>query len=460
VIERTYDGLDRILSETTAAGTVGYTYDAAGRRTGMTANGLEPTEYTWDDADRLTGVSRGPIAVTVAYDAAGYQTTVGQPGGVGTIYRRDPAEQVTAIDFAGSSGPVGDIAYTRAADGRPTGVSGSLASTLLPDAVPAATYDAAGQLTQWGDQALTYDADGNRVTDGSRALTWDPRGQLVAVTGPVAATYAYDAFGRRVQDTVDGTETGTVFDGLEPLRQTVTGGSTTDMLSGLGLDRPYAKTTDGGTLSFLSDEMGSVIGSVGADGTLVDARSYEPFGRSPGIGPGFTGRPADATGFVDLRARPYDPATGRFLSADAVTHDDVWLASRLEARRMGTLAPGGGMWIQQLDQLPFSDPSAQTSAFAYGDPLSTRDPLGLSLAKPSVVTLWAAWRWNQEVNNYNNGRAPGSDLLHPDQWLPSRLRCPDPGPPITPTSPDWHPHWYQPWTWGMDDNSPVHIKTL
>ena len=38
-ITRSYDGLDRLVSETTPQGSIGYTYDLAGRRTGMTVNG-------------------------------------------------------------------------------------------------------------------------------------------------------------------------------------------------------------------------------------------------------------------------------------------------------------------------------------------------------------------------------------------------------------------------------------
>jgi YD repeat-containing protein len=45
------------VSETLAQGTVGYTYDAAGRRLTMTVPGQAQLTYTWDNANRLTGIS-------------------------------------------------------------------------------------------------------------------------------------------------------------------------------------------------------------------------------------------------------------------------------------------------------------------------------------------------------------------------------------------------------------------
>ncbi len=70
--------------------------------------------------------------------------------------------------------------------------------------------------------------------------------------------------------------------------------------------------------------MGSVRQLVNPAGTVTQARNFEPFGKSlstagnPLTKYGFTAEWTDPTNLIYLRARYYDPATGRFLSKDPV----------------------------------------------------------------------------------------------------------------------------------------------
>ena len=63
--------------------------------------------------------------------------------------------------------------------------------------------------------SLTYDANGNLISDGVNTYTWNARNQLVSISGRVAASFQYDAFGRRVSKTIGGT-TQFLYDGLNP----------------------------------------------------------------------------------------------------------------------------------------------------------------------------------------------------------------------------------------------------
>ena len=83
-ITRTYDGLDRVTSETTAQGAVSYAYDAASRRTGLTIAGSPPASYAYgyDAADRPTSLVQGTAAVALTYDAAGHRSTLTLPNGI------------------------------------------------------------------------------------------------------------------------------------------------------------------------------------------------------------------------------------------------------------------------------------------------------------------------------------------------------------------------------------------
>jgi RHS repeat-associated protein len=81
---------------------------------------------------------------------------------------------------------------------------------------------------------------------------------------------------------------------------------------------------------YLTDHLGSVTERTDENGEVTDSFRYEPFGAIRGevstgqIGNGFAfaGEYADAeTGFYNLRARTYDPGTGRFLQPDPLGVD-------------------------------------------------------------------------------------------------------------------------------------------
>ncbi len=88
-----------------------------------------------------------------------------------------------------------------------------------------------------------------------------------------------------------------------------------------GLDRIAQKNVVGWQY-YQPDALGSVRQVVNAAGTVIQARNYEPFGKqlsaagNPLTKYAFTGEWQDPTGQIYLRARYYDPATGRFLSKD------------------------------------------------------------------------------------------------------------------------------------------------
>ena len=73
---------------------------------------------------------------------------------------------------------------------------------------PVATFNnAKNQL-----DGYSYDADGNLLYDGVHSYTYDAESRIVAVDGGSAATYVYDAGGRRVQKTTAGGTVSYVYD--------------------------------------------------------------------------------------------------------------------------------------------------------------------------------------------------------------------------------------------------------
>lgn len=97
-----------------------------------------------------------------------------------------------------------------------------------------------------------------------------------------------------------------------------------------GSGDPISLTTPAATYYLTGDALGSVAGVTSATGTPLIRYSYEPFGLKHKItNLAATGRPSseplrfagqylDTSGRYDMRAREYDPSTGRFQSVDPV----------------------------------------------------------------------------------------------------------------------------------------------
>jgi YD repeat-containing protein len=98
-ITRSYDGLNRITSETTPQGSVSYSYDAASRRATMTVIGQPSVLYSYDNANRLTQITQGSAIVSYTYDAAGRRTSVTLPNNVLVEYAYDSASRLTGITY-------------------------------------------------------------------------------------------------------------------------------------------------------------------------------------------------------------------------------------------------------------------------------------------------------------------------------------------------------------------------
>ena len=179
---------------------------------------------------------------------------------------------------------------------------------------------------------LTYGASGapSSLTD-TAGRTWstqtDASGRIISVTDPAArsVTYQYSVSGDLVQVTdALGKLTQYAYDehGSLPrvLRESNAGRS---QLYGLGGDILWNNTSDQGLLYLHQDALGSTIALTKPDGSLAGTQSYDAFGATrstTGITAGsfwFAGEQVDAeTGLIYLRARYYDPSTGRFLQAD------------------------------------------------------------------------------------------------------------------------------------------------
>ena len=183
-------------------------------------------------------------------------------------------------------------------------------------------YDDANRLTSVNGQAYTWDDNGNLLSDGLRTYTYDHANHLTqVVSGTLTTGFIYNGAGDRVAKTVDGVETRYTLDpaaGLTQVLQETTDGQATSYLYGADLLAQY----DSGTWAYhVNDGLGSVRQLADPAGQVMASYSFSPFGvplgESGGEPYGYTGEQWDASaGLVFLRARMYQPGTGRFLTSD------------------------------------------------------------------------------------------------------------------------------------------------
>jgi RHS repeat-associated protein len=95
------------------------------------------------------------------------------------------------------------------------------------------------------------------------------------------------------------------------------------MLTGLNIDEYFQRVDSSGTLSYLSDMVGSTLALADSSGALDTTYTYDPFGNVAVNGADtnpyqFTGRENDDTGLYYYRARYYSPTFQRFVSQDPI----------------------------------------------------------------------------------------------------------------------------------------------
>ena len=185
---------------------------------------------------------------------------------------------------------------------------------------------AAPERARWGGVGglQTFDLNGNLTSDGTTTYTWDARNRLVSLSGPdLAASFQYDPLGRRTQKTINGTATGSHYDGLNPVQELNGAAVVANLLTGLGIDAYFTRTDTAGTHALLTDALGSTITELDATVTVQAEHTYQPFGATTSMGATgnaflYTGWENDLTGLYYYRARYYHPTLQRFISEDPI----------------------------------------------------------------------------------------------------------------------------------------------
>lgn len=251
------------------------------------------------------------------------------------------------------------------------------------------TYDANDRLVQAGDIVYTYDANGNTLQahapTGDTVYTYDAAGHLLSAQTPhTLVRYTYDAVGHRVGASQNGRETRFLVDTNRLYAQVLEEQDDQGALVARYVYGPELLSQErGGVTTYAhADGLGSIRLLSDAAGTITDTYTYEAFG-TPLQTTGTTDQRYRFTGeayeseleLYYMRARYYQPSTGRFVTMDP------WLGNR--ARPL----------------------SLHKYLYASANPVTFRDPSGyLDMGTTQIATLNIAQATLRQAAGYQFAR--------------------------------------------------------
>ena len=371
--------------------------------------------YTYDTLNRLSTVvdnnlPAGQNTTTYAYDTASNLVTVTYPNQLQSTIQYDSLNRLTSLNTAPpNSSPVAGYSYTLGSTGNRTGAvegngrtltwnydgiyrltnesvsndpnsnNGSVGYDLDPvgnrtsvnSTLPGvASVSITGFNADDWMSPETYDSNGNTLTTGGKSFSYDSENHLMSMNGGTVKLI-YDGDGNRVAKIANGVTTQYLVDDLNPtgyaqvVDEVVNGAVQRQYTYGLQRISEAQSISGTWTPSFYGyDGGGSVRQLTNAAAAVTDTYNYDAFGNllnSTGTTPNnylYRGEQYDSDlGLYYLRARYYNPQTGRFLSRD----------------------PEDGQ--------PVDPKTLHKYLYAGGDPVNGIDPLGRSMLETGSLDI-------------------------------------------------------------------------
>ncbi len=342
-VSREYDSRGNVIEQIDGRGTLEYEYDNLSRMIELTDPQSKVLDFGYDPEGNLTKVELpNGIVTTNEYDNAGRLAETASEKGEATLealgYEYDPAgNRIGQVDRLSQETSYEYDALNRLIEFDPPG-----------EGLTDYDYDPAGNRTEAGATTFEFN-DLNQLTSASSGTTYDydDAGRLVEVdegensttygwsvldeltsvdTGAEEIDFAYDALGRQVLhndgSTIRPSHYGDLSD-LPILDTDAEGEPTMSYVQGPG---GLVEQRAGEATSFpLRDAHGDITTLADGEGEVASRQTYDPWGEQlsgPSLEMGWLGaqqrRGDSATGLVQMGARIYDPALGRFLSEDPV----------------------------------------------------------------------------------------------------------------------------------------------
>lgn len=347
-----YDAMDRVITVTDAFGfQVGYEYDDSSRQSKLIYPGNRPLTYTLDALGRITGMTDwGGRVSAFTYDAAGRLATRSYPNGITQTNTFDNSGRQTGLSYKRQSEAQPFIALSYAYD-RNGNKTSSEEKGLLPWTPPprqdvAAAYTPSGRLisrTDTGDSpatySYTYDPSGNMTfsTGAGKTyqLSYDENNRTTSIRltqTPLAEQFIqnrYDALGRRVSRTLNGTETRYILNLAGDMERILCDATSNGTLTAFYIHAPggllYKVDASNNVTAYHADAMANVVSLTSGTGTEIAQHAYSPYGVTLAeIGAanaykfvGNQGVMEELPGLYFMRARYYSVAESVFLGVDS-----------------------------------------------------------------------------------------------------------------------------------------------
>jgi RHS repeat-associated protein/uncharacterized repeat protein (TIGR01451 family) len=349
--------------------TTRYEYNDKGQRTALIDPEGKKTLYEYDRRGSLSRIT-GPGGETYKYeyDPAGRLMKREYPNGISCLFGYDRSGALSSIHYRDKEGKtIHFISVLRDKSGRivshreneairyywydalgrlirakrPDGSEetfgydrmGNRVARTTPASQKQLTYGRMNELLSDGPVTYRYDADGQPAdrSDGF-AYEFDTLGRLTDVRAPgKTIRYEYDPFGRLVARDINGRKTEYLYDKEDIIAEYDGTTLETRYVHGPGIDEPLSFTRDGKLHVLLSGLNDTVRRVYGSDGLPDEDYELSPFGeieRPAGVPLSrqlFNARDWDPDArLYYVRARFYDPATGRFISPDPIRFRGGW----------------------------------------------------------------------------------------------------------------------------------------
>ncbi|MBX9782098.1 MAG: T9SS type A sorting domain-containing protein [Chitinophagaceae bacterium] len=379
-----YDVLNRVISETSNGRTVKYNYSITGRTqttvypdstvitktfdtrnrlTGISKNGSSVVSYQYTNANQLVSKTfANGVTSTMQYDFANRLSGIST--GNGTIqnmsFAYDKNQNKTAVSRLNTTGKSEQFTYDngnrltnykRGPVGGPFTINNTYTYDALGNRISANlngtnTNYTTNNLNQLvtsnnGVQTInyTYDANGNLSYDGKYYKTYDAEKRLMkdSASPTNVLTYAYDALGRRILKTINGTALRYTYAGLEPIEERDAGGALKNRTIFTGFLQPVVNEKNGVPFYYHQNELNNVEALTNSNGNAIEKYEYDVYGKQTmydsagniitgsltGNRFGFTGQVYDsATATNKFFFREYNPETGLFNQRDLIGYGD------------------------------------------------------------------------------------------------------------------------------------------
>jgi YD repeat-containing protein len=174
--------------------------------------------YAYDNNNRLTAITEGNETFGFSYDPLDRRAGMTLPNGISTAYSYDAAGRLTGMKYSKGTQVLRDLVYGYDEINRRTAYSGNTAPEPQETATTNATVDASNRYTSLNGKSISHDENGNQTINNAAWDARDRLVSLSGPN--FTASFTYDVMDRRTSKTVNGQTKTYLYDGSDLISET------------------------------------------------------------------------------------------------------------------------------------------------------------------------------------------------------------------------------------------------